>query len=227
MKVNIVSITKDPEIAIASAYGISKGITYDEYVGSERRDEKVCIELIKKCIESRHMSGLEFANIDVEVLGVSRVLEAELIRSRLSSYMVEAGLYTDRRDFDTALPFPGLWDDATKEERIATIRKWNAEDKVKRIDQRLRRYWAHQGLSRRMRISANVRSWVERAHARMCETTQPEYRQFMDKLKTAVREWEIKNDKKPFLSAILVPQCEVLGYCPVTFKPCGKYLRKQ
>jgi thymidylate synthase (FAD) len=57
------------------------------------------------------------------------------------------------------------------------------------------------------RIKRNFRNLMETAETRLCTHAQAEYREFMQKCKDLVTEVD------PFLGSLLVPKCQVLGYC--------------
>lgn len=218
MKVKLIHMTSNPIDVIASAFAITRGLSYEEY-HKQYHTLSSKMKLIQNCYESGHMSGFEFVDIDFELLSVSRVFEADKIRSRLSSYEVEAGKFTDQRDFESVIPRE--YTDEIAQERIAIIRKWNSEDAAKGIDPRNRRYWTHQGLSRRMRVKTNLRSLIETGYNRLCSTTQWEYREFMALARDCIA------SQNSYLATLLVPKCNKLGYCPEVWEPCGKFPGKQ
>lgn len=219
MKVNLIRSTTDPIDAIASAFAITRGLTYSEYLITYPTIDKKK-KLIVDCYESGHMSGFEFVDIDFEIIGCSRVFEVDKVRSRLSSYEVEAGMFSEKRDFETVVPFEYTQEEA--DERIEVIRGWNRKDKERGIDPRKRRYWTHQGLSRRMRSKQNLRSLIETSWLRMCTTTQWEYRLFMDLAKI-----EVSYNIDPFFAQFLDAKCVKLGYCPEIWSPCGRFPTKK
>lgn len=217
MKINIIRVTSEPIDAIASSYAITRGLTYSEYLikyNTLQKKEK----LILDCYQSGHLSGLEFCDIDIEIIGCSRVFEVDKVRSRIASYEVEAGQFTEQRNFETVIPKEYLTETANK--RIDIIRRWNEEDKELGIDPRNRRYWTHQGLSRRMRCKVNFRALIEMSWIRMCSNAQWEYREFMDLTKKRVTSFN------PLLGGLLNPKCVNLGYCNELWKSCGLYPKK-
>jgi len=218
MQVNIIRITHDPINAIASAFAITRGLTYVEYLEQYPTEQKRKA-LIMDCYNSGHMSGFEFVDLDVEVLGFSRVFETDKVRSRIASYEIEAGRYTESRGFESVIPTG--YDDKTAQERIAIIKQWNDEDKQNGIDPRNRRYWTNQGVARRGRVKKNLRSWIETSRLRMCSNTQWEYRKFMDLVYYAL------NQEEPFFAELFGAKCIHLGYCPEVFTSCQKYPSKQ
>ena len=218
MKVNIISITPNPIEAIASAYGVTRGLSYKEFQ-KKYTSRSMQERMIADCIKSGHMTGLEFVSIDVELLGVSRVFETDAVRSRISSPLVEAGKFSEARNFAVVNP-AGIYPDEVVAERQATIQRWNEEDKAKNIDPRFRRYFTYQGLERNMRLCKNFRAWVETSWLRTCACTQWEYRTAMSLIKQEL------NKQEPFLAQFLAPKCEHLGYCTEVWEPCGKYPTK-
>lgn len=218
MDVRIIRYTDNMVDAIASSYAITRGLAYGEFQAKYYTLEKKR-ELITDCFESGHMSGFEFADIDFEILGCSRVFEVDKVRSRIASYEVEAGLFSEQRNFESVIPSD--YDAETAEKRINIIRQWNEEDKARGIDPRIRRYWTNQGLSRRMRFKTNLRAFIETAWNRCCVQTQWEYREFMNLAKQRLAEID------PFISSFINPKCVHLGYCNEKWKPCGAYPKKE
>ena len=119
MDVRIIRYTDNMVDAIASSYAITRGLAYGEFQAKYYTLEKKR-ELITNCFESGHMSGFEFADIDFEILGCSRVFEVDKVRSRIASYEVEAGLFSEQRNFESVIPSD--YDAETAEKRINIIR---------------------------------------------------------------------------------------------------------
>jgi thymidylate synthase ThyX len=221
MSVRIISCTVDPIDNIASAYAITRGLSYEEYKEKYNTPKKKQ-DLIIGCLESGHMSGLEFATIDVEVLGFSRVFEVDKVRSRLASYEIEAGRFTAARDFAVVVP-PGISDEKAEERRLV-VKKWFEEDIAAGIDPRIARYFTYQGLQRRGRISKNLRAWIETGWNRICSNTQWEYRYFYKLLKEAMI--DLGGDYY-FFAQLLQPKCMRFGYCPEVWESCGLMPKKK
>ena len=218
MEVRIVRITPDMVDAIASSYAITRGLSYTEFQEKYDTVEKKQ-KLITDCFESGHLSGFEFADIDFEILGCSRVFEVDKVRSRIASYEVEAGLFTDKRNFESVVPVG--YDAETAEDRLNVIRQWNEEDKAKGIDPRIRRYWTNQGLARRMRFKTNLRAFIETSWVRSCSCAQWEYREFMRQAEEKIYNID------PFIAGFINPKCVHLGYCNEKWNPCGRYPKKE
>jgi len=217
MKIKIIAMTENPLMVMASAIAITRGKDYEEFQASCNDAE--IKRLITDCYESYHMTPFEHVDIDFEVLGVSRVFEADRIRSRHQNILIEAGRFTEKRDFETVVPPYYSPDEVV--ERLAIIREWNNIDKKRKIPANIRRYWTHQGLSRRMRTKQNMSAWIYTAGLRMCTCTQWEYKEFMKKVKEAITE------RSSFLASFLKPKCERLGYCTEIWNPCRKYPSKE
>lgn len=217
MKVGIVGLTPNPIDTIGSAFAITRGFTYDEYL--EKYSQKDALRLIRDCYEMGHMSGFEFVDIDFEIIGCSRVFEVEKVRSRLASYEVEAGAFTEARDFETVLPpeYRSHQYEYLVKQRIDTIKSWNEIDKKAGIEAKSRRYWTHQGLSRRMRSKQNFRALIETGWNRFCGKAQWEYREFMQKAKKELMQTELKP-----LCYLLTPKCLKNGFCNEK-NSCGYY----
>lgn len=199
MEVKLISYTPNPLLTIASAAAITRGKTIDQI----RTDRKYLEKLVKHCYDSGHWSVFEFADFDFEVTGVSRVFEAQAIRSRLASFEWETG----RRDqeyevADEILVYPELVYLAEK-----AIEGYEMAVKLDSFTPELARYVAPQGVARKARIKRNFRNLLETAEIRLCSKAQHEYRVFMQECKRLVTQVD------PFLGELLQPKCVRLMYC--------------
>lgn len=214
MKLKIISMTKNPIDVIASAYAITRGITYEEFL--KKYSDKGKKDLIKKGFESGHLTPFEKVDIDVEATGFSRVFETQKVRTRHASYSIQSGRLLEK-DFILVKPNSVSEEEHAKAQQEA----FNLYEKLlKNVDPEDARYYLPQGLKRMGRFKQNLRSWIETSMLRLCLNTQWEYRDFMSKLKREINQYE------PFLSEFLQPQCNVYGYCIEKFNSCKKFSSK-
>lgn len=212
MKVKLISSTPNALLNIASAAAITRGIEEDVVLGWSR--EKI-EKLVKQCYESGHWSVFEFADFDFEVQGVSRVFEAQAIRSRLASFEWESG----RRDQEYLLADILKNNSIVSEEAEDGVYSYHIIMHDFEIPAEEARYALPQGVARKARIKRNFRNLMETSHIRLCSKAQSEYRQFMKECKKLV------TDVDPFLGSLLVPKCGWYGYCNER-DGCGIYPSK-
>lgn len=199
MEVKLISYTPNPLLTIASAAAITRGKTIDQI----RTDRKYLEKLVKQCYDSGHWSVFEFADFDFEVTGVSRVFEAQAIRSRLASFEWESG----RRDQEYEVADEILFDPELVYLAERAIKGYEMAVKLDSFTPELARYVAPQGVARKARIKRNFRNLLETAEIRLCSKAQHEYRFFMQECKRLVTQVD------PFLGELLQPKCVRLMYC--------------
>lgn len=207
MKVKLISAPTNALLNIASAAAITRGVTFEEVKGWTREKQEA---LVKQCYESGHWSVFEFADFDFEVQGVSRVFEAQAIRSRMASFEWQTGR-KEREYFlaDILENNPVVAEEA--ENALLEFQDILRTCPVKPEDAR---YMLPQGIAQKGRIKRNFRNLMETSHIRLCTKAQSEYRQFMQECKKLVTEVD------PFLGSLLVPKCGWYGYCNEV-KGCG------
>lgn len=217
MQVNLINITPDPILKIASAAAITRGVSYAEV---EKWDIERQKKLIMDCYDKRHWSVFEFVDIDIEVIGASRVFETQAVRSRLASFEWESGRRNQEYevcDLYKQIPLEdysvrtGIEDGITIYNKLVKNKK-HAQDA---------RYALPQGVARSGRIKRNFRNLMETAMVRMCSRAQYEYGDFMFRVK-----YTLSDAGYSFLSDLLKSQCQVLGYC-AQGNPCLPFMLSQ
>jgi len=101
MKVELVTVTKDPEHIIAKAARISH-----RSKSKGREDDK---RLLRQLLKAGHMSVFEHAVVTFKITGISRAALAQLTRHRLASFTVESQRYVDTRNNKVIVP-PSIQD---------------------------------------------------------------------------------------------------------------------
>ena len=85
----MIAYTPDPDLKAASAAmtSTSKGSTLEILESLKDEDKKKkALFILKKVMESGHLSVLEHASFTFSISGVSRALTHELVRHRIASY---------------------------------------------------------------------------------------------------------------------------------------------
>jgi thymidylate synthase ThyX len=197
--INVINFTDDAFLKIGSAAAITQGVLYEDFIKLPREHQE---RIIRSCYEEGHWSVFEFADLDIEVTGVSRVFETQAVRSRMASFEIQSG----RRDqeyqpCEYAERYPAVAEAIDEAiERYNTLVAMGIPPEVARFAQA-------QGVARSARIKRNFRNLMETSMIRLCAKTQHEYRLFMEEIKEQVAKVD------PFLASFLVPECVVFGYC--------------
>ncbi len=187
MNVNLIDYTKDPELMIARAGGISHK---NEVSGTE--EARV---LVENFLDWGHYSPLEFASAMFYVEDVSRAFLAQITRHRHASFMVESQRYNKYDDFDFVIP------DKMKDKYEE---KFNFSPKLDHflseaqdvydslIDQGVApedaRFFLPEGTSTSLYIKANFREWKHIIDLRSTEEAQWEIRKFAKKVDNILAE---------------------------------------
>lgn len=158
MFVELTKHTEDPEMEIAEVGGISHGAGLEDI--EEARDR------IRDFVKKGHHSTLEFADATFYVSGVSRVMQNQLVRHRLASFMVKSQRYTDASEEGMVIP------DSAKEKIKYDDKVYNAYQRYgeakDRLINRLRandiakedyRFFLPIGTKTELYIKANFREW--------------------------------------------------------------------
>lgn len=212
--------TKDP----ISLMGRRAGIC----VGADITDPKKNYNRGLDCIKSNHGRVLEFVNIEVIIDGYSaRVIREWYTHLGGAPTRLQASTrYIDyANDFDYIVP-----------ESISTIEQKNiyvgamativdaAGDLEKlgvpREDSAL---VLPLGMTTKIVDKRNVRNVMDMSRQRMCSRAYWEYRElfseYIEELANYSEEWAI------LIPMIMMPKCEMLGYCPES-RGCGRYPKK-
>ena len=212
--------TKDP----ISLMGRRAGIC----VGADITDPKKNYNRGLDCIKSNHGRVLEFVNIEVIIDGYSaRVIREWYTHLGGAPTRLQASTrYIDyANDFDYIMP-----------ESISTIEQKNiyvgamativdaAGDLEKlgvpREDSAL---VLPLGMTTKIVDKRNVRNVMDMSRQRMCTRAYWEYRElfneYLNQLSKYSEEWTT------LIPMIMMPKCEMLGYCPES-RGCGRYPKK-
>lgn len=197
MEIKLVSHTEDPVLKMASAAAITRGLTIDDVKKKGREYQE---RILKHVYEAGHWAVFEFADFDFQVVGASRVFEAQANRSRHMSPMWESGRHDQEYHPADVVKDPDLhaFINAGIDIYDDLLNGQHPEDA---------RYALPQGVARKGRLKRNFRNLMETAMIRLCTHAQKEYRDFM---------WEIKKvvaDLDPFLGEFLQPKCQVNLFC--------------
>lgn len=200
----------------------TSGLPTPELIGSPENTE-----LVRRVMASGHLAVAEFDSWVFLVEGYSRVCEAQLIRKRHASYMIQSGRTEKhgKRQHDYTLP-RNIYDHTTFVELLTTnMKKVKVElgpaDIIKIIDQWYNdgveefglaeeelRYLKPQATSWRGLICMNSHALLDWFGQRCCMRAQAEIRDMANKMRAICKR------ECPAVFAEAGPKCRSLGYCP-------------
>ena len=173
--------------------------------------------LVRRVMQSGHLAITEFDSWVFFVEGYSRVCEAQLIRKRHASYMIQSGRTEKhgKRQHDYVLPrslgnhyieFDGqMWG---AEDIIALINRWYDQGVDDGIPEEDLRYLKPQATVWRGLICMNSHALLDWFGVRCCMRAQAEIRDMACKMLAICKR------ECPSVFADAGPKCKSLGYCP-------------
>lgn len=245
MKVKLISMTKSPIdlmwIAARTCYSEKSPIEMWDETRDEPKDEfKQEIEdkrwnLVKKVIDSKHLSILEHVNLTFCIEGVSRSLLAQFTRHRAGIvFSVQSQRYVEFKEsysavlesFDSGSSQSEDYLKFVADKYFVDVTTDNYRDYIRALIDYLgalkrgikaedARMILPNATKTNITVTMNLRELIHIAGLRLCSAAQLEIRQLLKAMKEEVARY----DKR--LGDLLQPQCESLGYCP-DFRSCGR-----
>lgn len=176
------------------------------------------LNLVKKVLESGHLSTIEHCQYVFSISGVSRACTHQLVRHRHMSFSQKSQRYvTEKGQFEYVVP-PTLKNSPLKkeyEEFMGSISSFYAKMIEQGIPAEDARYVLPNGATSSLIASLNLREMIHLANLRLCTNAQLEIRKMVQKMCKLVVE------KEPWLDEYLVPKCEAKGFCD-EIKSCGR-----
>lgn len=209
MKVELVCMTEKPVEKIERA----ASNCYDSKPSPDGR-------IMKACYRSGHHSVFEFVQMHFHIEGVSRALMAQFTRHRTGSFAVRSQRYVEEGEFEYVTP------QSIKEQEFVRIRYDNVHREIREAYKAFRkagvppedaRFILPNSCTTKMDVSFDMRNFMKFCNLRMCNKAQWEIRELACRMRDLVVEQE------PMFAEFLVPQCDVLGWCPED-KTCGRYI---
>lgn len=196
--------------------------------GADITDDKKNYKRGLDCIKANHGRALEYVNIETIIDGYS----ARVIREWYTSLggaptrLQASTRYIDYSDFDYIIP-SSLKTDVEKDiyDNVMYVisKAAQALEKcgVPREDIGL---MLPLGMTTRIVDKRNVRNVMDMSRQRLCSRAYWEYRELMknylDELSKYSEEWAT------LIPMIMMPKCDMLGYCPETYS-CGRKPKKE
>lgn len=177
--------------------------------------------LVDHIISSGHLAATEFDWWVFGVENVSRVLEVQLVRKRLASYLIASGRHDGKRKYELTIP-KGLKenlslevDGMNLEEYLALGEKFYNALEEKGVKAEDCRYIKPQATTTKILIGMNTHSLLDWFRIRCCNRAQAEIRSLANKMLSLCKE------KQPDVFANAGAACVVDGFCREK-ESCGR-----
>ena len=184
----------------------------------EIKDSPYSPKLVEHILKSGHLAATEFDYYVFGVENVSRVLETQLVRKRMASYLIASGRHEGKRLIDkleTKIPSKVVGDISLHD--FLTLGKevydfLHDEEKIAAEDVR---YLKPQGTSTKILIGMNAHSLLDWFRIRCCMRAQKEIRMLANKMLALCKEVQ------PDVFRHAGPNCVVDGFCREQ-ESCGR-----
>lgn len=208
--------TKDP----ISLMGRRAGICWGVDISNTEKNYKRGLD----CIQSNHGRVMEYVNIEAVIDGYSaRVIREWYTHIGGAPTRLQASTrYIDYSNFDYIIP-----KSIKTQEQSATY--CAIMNEIRDSSQQLEKIGVPRediglilplGMTTKIVDKRNIRNVMDMSRQRMCTRAYWEYRELFDdylnELANYSEEWAT------IISMIMMPKCEMLGYCPEKYG-CGKY----
>lgn len=207
IKVSLISMTTEPEEAIAKA-------------ASNCYDSEPSQKVVNGCYKSGHLSVFEFAQFHFRIEGISRACSHQLVRHRTASFAQRSQRYVNESQFAYVTPnsikksefyddYVSLMGEIQELYKLATDKGIPAEDA---------RFMLPNACETTLDMSMDFRNLMHFCNERLCSRAQWEIRTVAELMVKCVR------DVAPNLAKYLVPKCEMRYpyFCP-EIKGCGRH----
>lgn len=196
--------------------------------GADITDDKKNYKRGLDCIKANHGRALEYVNIETIIDGYS----ARVIREWYTSLggaptrLQASTRYIDYSDFEYITP-SSLKTDVEKDiyDNVMYVISKAAQALEKRgVPREDIGLMLPLGMTTRIVDKRNVRNVMDMSRQRLCSRAYWEYRELMknylDELSKYSEEWAT------LIPMIMMPKCDMLGYCPETYS-CGRKPKKE
>ena len=196
--------------------------------GADVTDAKKNYKRGLDCIKANHGRALEYVNIETIIDGYS----ARVIREWYTSLggaptrLQASTRYIDYSDFDYITP-SSLKTDTQKDiyENVMYVISKAAQSLEKQgVPREDIGLMLPLGMTTKIVDKRNIRNVMDMSRQRLCSRAYWEYRELMknylDELSNYSEEWAT------LIPMIMMPKCEMLGYCPETYS-CGRKPKKE
>lgn len=196
--------------------------------GADVTDDKKNYKRGLDCIKANHGRALEYVNIETIIDGYSARVIRELYThiGGAPTRLQASTRYIDYSDFDYITP-SSLKTDVEKDiyNNVMYVISKAAQALEKRgVPREDIGLMLPLGMTTRIVDKRNVRNVMDMSRQRLCSRAYWEYRELMknylDELSKYSEEWAT------LIPMIMMPKCDMLGYCPETYS-CGRKPKKE
>lgn len=196
--------------------------------GADVTDDKKNYKRGLDCIKANHGRALEYVNIETIIDGYSARVIRELYThiGGAPTRLQASTRYIDYSDFDYITP-SSLKTDVEKNiyDNVMYVISKAAQALEKRgVPREDIGLMLPLGMTTRIVDKRNVRNVMDMSRQRLCSRAYWEYRELMknylDELSKYSEEWAT------LIPMIMMPKCDMLGYCPETYS-CGRKPKKE
>lgn len=196
--------------------------------GADVTDDKKNYKRGLDCIKANHGRALEYVNIETIIDGYSARVIRELYThiGGAPTRLQASTRYIDYSDFDYITP-SSLKTDVEKNiyDNVMYVISKAAQSLEKRgVPREDIGLMLPLGMTTRIVDKRNVRNVMDMSRQRLCSRAYWEYRELMknylDELSKYSEEWAT------LIPMIMMPKCDMLGYCPETYS-CGRKPKKE
>ena len=196
--------------------------------GADVTDDKKNYKRGLDCIKANHGRALEYVNIETIIDGYSARVIRELYThiGGAPTRLQASTRYIDYSDFDYITP-SSLKTDTQKDiyENVMYVISKAAQSLEKQgVPREDIGLMLPLGMTTRIVDKRNVRNVMDMSRQRLCSRAYWEYRELMknylDELSKYSEEWAT------LIPMIMMPKCDMLGYCPETYS-CGRKPKKE
>lgn len=212
MKTKILAATQNP----FEVMSIAAKTCYSSKSPIDIIPTKDSVEFVMKVLKSGHLSIAEHINFTIAIEGISRACSQQLTRHRHCTFSMQSQRYVNMSNAEFIIPssIKENYDEISK-----TLNEiWS--DYIHLIENGVKKEDARSILpnctSCNLVMTTNLRELMHISNLRMCSRSQSEIRKLLMMIKN-----DIKENYDSRIAGLLIPQCEMLNYCPEE-KSCGR-----
>lgn len=237
MEVKIISATKNPmEImwtAARTCYSAHSPISIFEDTLLTQENNIKTLELVKKVLQSGHLSIAEHVNFTFAIEGISRACSHQLVRHRHCTFSQQSQRYVEIKEnyedlcnvYDGAAHVASITDkyfvpcddgmSGIKYAELETLKEYRRLIEEEHWKPEDARAILPNATKTNIIMTCNLRELMHMCNLRLCTRAQKEIRELFYEIKRQV------TDLNENIGSLLVPACEVDGFCK-EHKSCGR-----
>lgn len=211
MNIEVLNYTHNPLTTI----GENASICYN----TKLKDSNHASRIAKRVINDGHGRNLEFADLTVEISGVSARVIRELYTHIQGTSRVQASTrYITYDNFTYHTPELTEKQEQVYHKCMKNIRESYKQLKDLGLENDKTGYILPLAMDTTMVLKINARALIHMANLRMCQRALKEYRELMKEFKRVVS--ELDDEWKWIADNHMIPQCMVFNKCPENNNNC-------